>query len=185
MMTLVAVAITVAYVFSSVIVFGVSGEGFFWETATLIDVMLLGHWLEMRSIMGASRALEALVSLMPSEAHRVGDDGAIVDVPVTELQPGDRVSVRPGERVPTDGVVIDGRTSVNEAMLTGESLPVEKVSGLQVIGGSINGEGAITFEVQRTLGWFLYRRRCQLVDPSRSSGCARRGVCEGGPGSRR
>ena len=150
MMTLIAVAITNAYVYSSVITFGVSGDGFFWETATLIDIMLLGHWLEMRSIMGASRALEALVSLMPSEAHRVGDDGVVVDVPVSELQPGDHVSVRPGERVPTDGVVIDGRTSVNEAMLTGESLPVEKTAGLQVIGGSINGEGAITFEVQRT-----------------------------------
>ncbi len=150
MMTLVAVAITVAYVFSSVITFGVSGDGFFWETATLIDVMLLGHWLEMRSIMGASRALEALVRLMPSEAHKVGHDGAIVDIPVSELRPGDRVSVRPGERVPTDGVVVDGRTSVNEAMLTGESLPVEKTAGLQVIGGSINGQGAITFEVQRT-----------------------------------
>ncbi len=150
MMTLVAVAITVAYVFSSVITFGISGDSFFWETATLIDVMLLGHWLEMRSIMGASRALEALVSLMPSEAHKIDLDGVVVDISVSELQPGDHVSVRPGERVPTDGVVLDGRTSVNEAMLTGESLPVEKSAGLQVIGGSVNGEGAITFEVQRT-----------------------------------
>ena len=150
MMTLIAVAITNAYVYSSVITFGVSGDGFFWETATLIDVMLLGHWLEMRSIMGASRALEVLAGLMPSEAHKVGDDGMVVDVPIAELQPGDHVSVRPGERVPTDGVVVDGRTSVNEAMLTGESLPVEKTPGLQVIGGSINGEGAVTVEVQRT-----------------------------------
>ena len=149
-MTLIAVAITVAYVYSSVITFGISGDGFFWETATLIDVMLLGHWLEMRSIMGASRALEALASLMPAEAPKVDTKGVVVDVPVSELQPRDRVSVRPGERVPTDGVVIDGRTSVNEAMLTGESLPVEKSAGLQVIGGSINGEGAITVEVERT-----------------------------------
>lgn len=150
MMTLIAVAITTAYVYSTAVTFGVQGDSFFWETATLIGVMLLGHWLEMRSIMGASRALEALVSLMPSEAHRMGDGGVIVDVPVSELRPGDGVSVRPGERVPTDGVVVDGRTSVNESMLTGESLPVEKSAGLQVIGGSVNGVGAITFEVQRT-----------------------------------
>ena len=149
MMTLIAVAITTAYAYSTVTTFGVSGDAFFWETATLIDVMLLGHWLEMRSIMGASRALEALVSLMPAEAHKVASDGVVVDVPVVELQPGDHVSVRPGERVPTDGVVVDGRTSVNESMLTGESLPVEKTAGLQVIGGSINGEGAITVEIQR------------------------------------
>ena len=150
MMTLIAFAITVAYLYSSAVTFGVSGDPFFWETATLIDVMLLGHWLEMRSIMGASRALELLVSLMPSEAHKVGDDGAVVDVPVAELQPGDRVSIRPGERVPTDGVVVEGRTSVNEAMLTGESRPVEKTVGSPAIGGSINGEGALVVEVQRT-----------------------------------
>ena len=150
MMTLIAFAITVAYVYSSFVTFGVPGDPFFWETATLIDVMLLGHWLEMRSIMGASRALEMLVSLMPSEAHKALGDGTTVDVPVAELQPGDRVSVRPGERVPTDGVVVEGRTSVNEAMLTGESRPVEKTVGSPAIGGSINGEGALIVEVQRT-----------------------------------
>ena len=150
MMTLIAVAITTAYVYSSTITFGVSGDGFFWELATLIDVMLLGHWLEMRSILGASRALELLASLMPAEAHRLSADGSTVDVAVSELRPGDRVLVRPGERIPTDGVVTDGRSSVNEAMLTGESAPVEKSVGFQVIGGSINGEGAITAEVQRT-----------------------------------
>ncbi len=150
MMTLIAVAITTAYVYSSTITFGVSGDGFFWELATLIDVMLLGHWLEMRAILGASRALELLASLMPADAHRLSADGTTVDVAVAELQPGDRVLVRPGERVPTDGVVTDGRSSVNEAMLTGESAPVDKGVGLQVIGGSINGEGALTVEVQRT-----------------------------------
>ena len=150
MMTLIAFAITVAYAYSSVVIFGVSGDAFFWETATLIDVMLLGHWLEMRSIMGASRALELLVSLMPSEAHKLGDDGTTVEVPVAGLRPGDRVSIRPGERVPTDGVVVEGRTSVDEAMLTGESRPVEKTIGSPAIGGSINGEGALIVEVQRT-----------------------------------
>ena len=150
MMTLIAVAITTAYVYSSTITFGVSGDGFFWELATLIDVMLLGHWLEMRSILGASRALELLASLMPADAHRLSADGTTSDVPVAELRPGDRVLVRPGERVPTDGVVADGRSSVNEAMLTGESAPVEKREGLQVIGGSVNGEGVLTVEVQRT-----------------------------------
>jgi Cu2+-exporting ATPase len=149
MMTLIAVAITVAYVYSSFVVFGLSGDAFFWETATLIDVMLLGHWLEMRSIMGASRALELLVSLMPAEAHRVVGDGTTVDVPVAELQPGDRVLVRPGERIPTDGVVVEGRSSVDEAMLTGESRSVEKTVDSPAIGGSINGEGALTVEVQR------------------------------------
>ena len=150
MMTLIAVAITTAYVYSSTVTFGVEGDGFFWELATLIDVMLLGHWLEMRSILGASRALELLASLMPADAHRLSADGSTVDVAVAELRPGDRVLVRPGERVPTDGVVADGRSSVNEAMLTGESAPVEKREGLQVIGGSVNGEGALTVEVQRT-----------------------------------
>ena len=150
MMTLIAVAITTAYVYSSTITFGVSGDGFFWELATLIDVMLLGHWLEMRSILGASRALGLLASLMPADAHRLSANGTTVDVAVADLRPGDRVLVRPGERVPTDGVVTDGRSSVNEAMLTGESAPVDKSVGLQVIGGSINGEGALTVEVQRT-----------------------------------
>ena len=150
MMTLIAVAITVAYVYSTAVVFGVSGDDFFWETATLIDVMLLGHWLEMRSIMGASRALEALAELVPSDAHLVSADGAVRDVPVESLVPGDRVQVRPGERVPADGVVVDGRSSVDEAMLTGESMPVEKAQDAEVIGGSINGTGALVVEVRRT-----------------------------------
>ncbi|MBS1914398.1 MAG: copper-translocating P-type ATPase [Bacteroidetes bacterium] len=150
MMTLVAVAITVAYVYSSAVVFGLKGEGFFWELATLADLMLLGHWIEMRSVMGASRALEALARLMPQDAHRVGADGSVHDVPLDRLAAGDRVLVKPGEKLPADGVVVDGTTSVNEAMLTGESRPVSKAAGATVIGGSINGEGAITVEVQKT-----------------------------------
>ena len=150
MMTLIALAITVAYVYSSAVVFGLTGKVFFWELATLIDVMLLGHWIEMKSVMGASKALESLVQLMPSEAHRVTDSGGTEDVPVTELQPGDKVVVKPGEKVPIDGQITEGRTSVNEAMLTGESKPVEKAEGDEAIGGSVNGEAAFTMEVQKT-----------------------------------
>lgn len=154
MMTLIAVAITVAFVYSTAVVFrsitGLTGKVFFWELATLIDVMLLGHWIEMRSVMGASAALESLVKLMPSEAHRVLPDGGTEDVPVTELQKGDRVVVKPGEKIPIDGVVIEGRTTVNEAMITGESKPVEKGEGDPTIGGAVNGESSITVEVQKT-----------------------------------
>ena len=112
MMTLIAFAISVAFFYSSAVVFGVSGKVFFWELATLIDVMLLGHWIEMRSVMGASGALEALVRLLPATAHRLGPSGETEDVPVSALQPGDRVLVKPGERVPIDGEIIkrvDGR----------------------------------------------------------------------------
>ena len=150
MMTLIGLAITVAYVYSSAVVFGLSGMVFFWELATLIDVMLLGHWIEMRSVMGASRALESLVGLMPAEAHRVTASGGTEDVKVSELRPGDRVVVKPGEKVPIDGEIMEGRTSVNEAMLTGESRPMEKGEGDEVIGGSINGEAAFTMEVKKT-----------------------------------
>jgi len=150
MMTLIALAITVAYVYSSAVVFGLVGKVFFWELATLIDIMLLGHWIEMRSIMGASRALEELARLMPSDAHKVMPDGSIMDVPLDELIKGDKVVVKPGEKVPADSQIIEGETSINESMLTGESNPVRKQAGAAVIGGSINGEGAITIEVQKT-----------------------------------
>lgn len=149
MMTLIALAISVAYFYSSAVVFGVRGEVFFWELATLIDIMLLGHWIEMRSVLGASSALEKLVKLMPAEAHLVAEGGTR-DVPVTELTHGDRVLVKPGEKIPTDGTVVEGRTSVNESMLTGESKPVEKGEGDQVIGGAVNGEAAITVEISKT-----------------------------------
>ena len=150
MMTLISLAITVAYVYSSAVAFGLPGNVFFWEIATLIDVMLLGHWIEMRSVMGASAALESLVRLMPSEAHRVRADGSAEDVPVTALRPGDRVLVKPGEKIPIDGDIVEGRTSVNQAMLTGESKPVEKEVGDETIGGSVNGESAIVLEVRKT-----------------------------------
>lgn len=149
MMMLIAVAITAAYGYSSAVTFGLPGKQFYWELATLVDIMLLGHWIEMKSVMGASRALEQLVRLMPSEAHKLTDGGA-VDVPISDLVGGDRILVKPGEKVPADGTVVDGRSSVDESMLTGESKPVDKSLGGKVIGGSVNGEGSITVEVQKT-----------------------------------
>jgi len=149
MMTLIAVAITAAYVYSSAVVFGLPGKVFFWELVTLIDIMLFGHWIEMRSVMGASRALEELVRLLPSEAHLVADDGSVKDVPVDSLIKGDRFIVKPGEKIPTDGAVVDGATTMNESMLTGESVPVSKGAGDAVVGGAINNEGSITVVVQK------------------------------------
>jgi len=150
MMTLIALAISVAYFYSSAVVFGVPGKIFFWELATLIDIMLLGHWIEMKSVMGASRALEELARLMPSDAHKIMEDGRVKDVPLSELQSGDRVLIKPGEKIPADGLIIEGETSVNEAMLTGESKPVSKKENDKVIGGSINGEGSLTITVEKT-----------------------------------
>ncbi len=150
MMTLIGFAITVAFTYSSATVFGLMGKPFFWELATLVDVMLVGHWVEMKSIMGASSSLEEMARLMPSVAHRLTKSGAIKDVPIQEIQRGDRLVVKPGEKVPADGKVTDGNSSLNEAMLTGETQPVFKEQGMTVIGGSINGEGAITVEVKKT-----------------------------------
>jgi Cu2+-exporting ATPase len=149
MMTLIAIAITVAYVYSTAVTFGLEGMVFYWELATLIDIMLLGHWFEMRSVMGASRALDELSRLMPDIAHRI-DGEKVEDVPIEDLTAGERVLVRPGERIPADGTVVEGNSSVDESLLTGESLPVEKGEGSEVIGGSVNGEGSLTVEVKKT-----------------------------------
>jgi len=149
MMTLIAIAISVAYFYSSAVVFGLPGEIFFWELVTLIDVMLLGHWLEMRSVMGASRALEELVKIMPSIAHLKKND-EVVDIGVDQLKVGDKVLIKPGEKVPVDGTVVEGTSSVNESMLTGESKPITKKPGNEVIGGSINGEAAFVVRVEKT-----------------------------------
>ncbi|NJC25851.1 heavy metal translocating P-type ATPase [Neolewinella antarctica] len=148
MMTLIAVAITAAYVYSSAVVFGLEGKTFFWELASLIVVMLLGHWIEMRSVLGASKALEALAALMPNEATRIDSDGQAHKVPVNDLKSGDLILIKPGEKVPADGVIKEGSSSLNESMLTGESVPVSKAEGAEVIGGSINGSGAIKVEVK-------------------------------------
>lgn len=149
MMTLIGLAISVAYLYSSAVVFGVEGEVFFWELATLIDVMLLGHWIEMKATSGASNAVESLVKLLPSTAHRISDD-SIEDIPLHLINKGDKLLVKPGEKIPADGQVVSGESSVNEAMITGESVPVYKKSGNRVIGGSVNGEGSITIVVDKT-----------------------------------
>ncbi|MGV8174757.1 MAG: heavy metal translocating P-type ATPase [Methanothrix sp.] len=149
MMTLVAVAISIAYLYSSATVLGLPGMDFFWELVTLIDIMLLGHWIEMRSTIGASRALEELARILPSYAHLI-KDGEIQDVNVSDLKPEDSVLVKPGEKIPIDGQVLEGATDVNEAMLTGESRPVIKKIGDEVMGGSINGSGSVTVVVKKT-----------------------------------
>ncbi len=150
MMTLIGLAIVVAYGYSSLTVFGWEGKDFFWELATLIDIMLLGHWIEMRSVMGASNALEELVKLMPSEAHKLDEKDNIEDVATSDLQNEDRVLVKPGEKIPVDGTILDGKSAVDESMLTGESVPVEKHKGDEVIGGSVNNEGSLKIQVKKT-----------------------------------
>ena len=150
MMMLIALAITIAYGYSSLVVFGWEGKQLFWELATLVDIMLLGHWIEMKSVMGASNALEELVKLMPNEAHRLDEDGNAQDVPLSELVSGDRVLVKPGEKIPVDGIIVEGKSAVDESMLTGESVPVEKKEDDEVIGGSVNKEGSLTVQVEKT-----------------------------------
>lgn len=147
MMTLIALAIIVAYVYSAATVFGVQGSDFFWELASLIVIMLLGHWIEMRSVMGASKALEELAKLMPESAHMIMDNGETMELSVSSLKAGQAVLVKPGEKIPIDGVVYEGDSEVNEAMITGEAVPVEKGKGDEVIGGSVNGDGILKFKV--------------------------------------
>lgn len=149
MMTLISLAITVAFVYSVAVTFGFKGMSLYWELATLVTIMLLGHWIEMSSVQGASRALEHLAALVPSRAHKL-EGGTVTDVPVEQLKEGDRILIRPGEQVPVDGVVEEGSSSVNEAFLTGESRPVPKEPGDEVVAGSVNGEGALTVRVTRT-----------------------------------
>ena len=150
MMTLISLAIIVAFVYSLIALFLPGASGFFWEMATLIDIMLLGHWLEMRSVRQASGALNELAKLMPDTAERVVDGGT-EEVPVSKLSSGDVVLVRPGASVPADGEVVEGQSSVDEAMITGESKPVEKEPGSKVIGGTVNeGGGSLRVRVTAT-----------------------------------
>lgn len=149
MMTLIGIAISVAYLFSIAVTLGFPGEVLYWELATLIDIMLLGHWIEMRSVMGASRALEELAKIMPAKAHKIMRAGKIDDVDIEGLQVGDLVLIRPGEKAPVDGIIIDGTSSMNESLVTGESKPVEKNIKDKVIGGAVNGEGSLTVKVEK------------------------------------
>ncbi len=149
MMTLIGVAISVAWIYSVAITFGLQGMDFYWEMATLIDIMLIGHYFEMKSVMGASRSLELLVKMMPSTAHHIMGEN-IHDMPVSNLQIGDMVMVKPGEKVPVDGIVAEGESYVDESMLTGESKPVKKEKDVKVIGGAINGNGSLIIKVIST-----------------------------------
>lgn len=148
MMTLVALAITVGYTFSVAATFLFPGESLYWEIATLISVFLLGHWLEMRAVRGTTGALAELAKLIPPTAHKI-IRGKTVDIEVEKLKMGDWVLVKPGEKIPIDGIVIDGESSINESMVTGESRPVAKSKGAKVIGGTINQDGSLTIEVAK------------------------------------
>lgn len=168
MMFLIGFAISVAYSYSVAIVFGLKGMDFFWELATLILIMLLGHWIEMRSVMGASNELELLVQLMPADAHMVMKD-VIHDVKTDTLKENDIILVRPGEKVAADGTILEGESYVNESMLTGESKPVQKVKGDKVIAGSINGNGSFKVTVSHAAKDSYLSQVVKLVDDAQKS----------------
>lgn len=147
MMTLIGLAIAVAYLYSAAVTFGLEGTPFYWELATLIAVMLVGHWIEMASVVSASSALEELAQLMPAEAHRKKGDST-EDVPLEEVAAGDVLVIKPGEKIPSDGRVVSGESYIDESMLTGESKPVRKGEGDKLIGGSVNGDGSLEIEVE-------------------------------------
>ncbi len=150
MMTLIALAISVAFFFSLAVTLGVPGGDLWWELATLVAIMLLGHWIEMRSIAQAQGALKELAKLLPDTALRLLPDGSTDEVPISALEAGDLLLVRPGARIPADGVVAEGTSSVDESMITGESRPVAKTPGDAVIAGTVNASGSLRVEVTRT-----------------------------------
>ena len=168
MMFLIGFAITVAYSYSTAIVLGLKGMDFFWELDTLILIMLLGHWLEMRSVMGASNELELLVQLMPADAHMVMND-KVHDVKTDTLKEKDIVLVKPGEKVAADGIILEGESYLNESMLTGESKPVKKVKGDKVIAGSINGNGSFKVTVSHGAKDSYLSQVVKLVDDAQKS----------------
>ncbi len=168
MMTLIGLAISVAYFYSTAIVFGLKGNEFFWELATLIDIMLIGHWIEMRSILGASRSLEFLIKMMPSEAHRISGN-QIQDIKLDDIQVDDLLLIKPGEKIPADGTLVEGESHINESMLTGESKPIKKTKGSMVIGGSINGQGSLKIQVKRTGKEAYLSKVIQLVQDAQKT----------------
>lgn len=167
--TLITVAITTAYVYSTAVVFGLQGGVFFWELATLIDIMLIGHWLEMKSVIGASNTIEELVNLMPSHANKLISDGHLMSVPVSELDLEDMVVVKPGEKVPVDGLIVEGSSYIDESMITGESKPVLKNLGNEVIGGSINQNGSITVKIVKSTDKSYLSQVIELVRTAQNS----------------
>lgn len=168
MMFLIGFAITVAYIYSVATVFGLEGMDFFWELATLILIMLLGHWIEMKSIVGASKELELLVQLMPSDAHMVMPN-MVHDVKTDTLKENDTILVKPGEKVAADGIIIEGESYLNESMLTGESKPVQKVKGDKVIAGAVNGNGSIKVTVSHAAKDSYLSQVIKLVDDAQKS----------------
>jgi P-type Cu2+ transporter len=168
MMTLISLAITVAFVFSLAVTLGYPGESLWWELASLVTIMLLGHWIEMRSISQASGALRELARLLPSTAQRIVGE-AIEDVEISALREGDLVLVRPGASVPADGSVHSGRSDVNESMITGESVPVTKVEGARVIAGTVNGAGSLRVTVTSTGERTALANIMRLVEQAQTS----------------
>ncbi len=169
MMVLISIAISVAYFYSLAVSLGVDGEPFYWELATLLDVMLLGHWIEMRSVQSASKALDDLAAMVPTVAHLIDDTGSVTDVQVDSLQLGDQILIRPGEQVPVDGSIVDGASTMNEAFLTGESRPVTKAVGDETVAGAVNGEGALTAEVIRLGDDTALSQIMRLVEEAQAS----------------
>lgn len=167
-MTLIGFAITVAFAYSVATMFGLKGMDFFWELATLILIMLLGHWIEMRSVAGASKELELLVQLMPDTAHLVHGEH-IMDVKVETLKEGDVILIRPGEKIAADGNIVDGESHLNESMLTGESKPVHRIKGDKVIAGSLNGNGALHISVTHSAKDSYLSRVVQLVNDAQQA----------------
>ena len=168
MMTLILLAISVAFFFSLAVTLGYPGEPLWWELATLVTIMLLGHWIEMRSIFQASGALKELARLLPSTAHRIVDD-RIEEVSISALGEGDLVLVRPGASIPADGLVREGKSDVNESMITGESVPVEKTEGGKVIAGTVNGAGSLRVEVTGTGERTALANIMRLVEQAQTS----------------
>jgi Cu2+-exporting ATPase len=177
MMTLIGVAISVAYVYSAGVTFGLTGRPFFWELATLVDIMLVGHWIEMRSVLAASGALEKLARLMPDTAHRKRG-GEVQEVSLSEVQKGDVLLIKPGEKVPSDGLILGGSSYVDESMLTGESRPVHKEEGARLIGGSINGDGSLELEVQSTGAESYLSKVIEMVRASQEAKSRTQGLAD-------
>ena len=167
-MTLISLAITVAFVFSLAVTLGYPGKALWWELASLVTIMLLGHWIEMRSISQASSALRELARLLPSAAQRIVGE-TIEDVAVSALREGDLVLVRPGASVPADGIVQSGKSDVNESMITGESIPVPKVEGVKVIAGTVNGSGSLRVTVTGTGERTALANIMRLVEQAQTS----------------
>ncbi len=169
MMLLISLAITVSLIYSLATLFLPGQMDFFWELVTLIDIMLLGHWIEMRSVRQASGALDALAKLMPDTAERLLPDGSTEVIPAARLNVGDMLLVRPGAGIPADGAVVEGESAVNEAMLTGESAPAAKAPGAKVIGGSLNGDGSLRVRVTATGDATALAGIMRLVEQAQSS----------------